>query len=208
MLEFVIPIFYSEKPSQVTMTIENTMFGAYTGKRKVDWALVMRDMIRRLLTGIGKSKPTPICPYLFHFYIAHDIIQPDNKKVYMVGKSFIVHDIEPEEDDQPGGSKDSDRENLSSREIWELQEQQKKKEASLPGHKVTLTSGRKDKAPQVEERPEEPKRRIPFSVIADSLNKIRERCACTRKVSRAPCVQVGAEDKDYLPEVLRELPQK
>ena len=41
MLEFVVPILYSEKPARVTVTIGNTIFGAYIGKREVDWALVI-----------------------------------------------------------------------------------------------------------------------------------------------------------------------
>ena len=36
MLEFVIPILYLKKPSWVTVTVGNTMFGAYTGERDVD----------------------------------------------------------------------------------------------------------------------------------------------------------------------------
>ena len=74
MLEFVIPIFYLEKPTQVTVTVGNTMFGAYMSERDVDWALVMRDTVRRLLTVIGKSKVTPICPYMLYLYIAHEVV--------------------------------------------------------------------------------------------------------------------------------------
>ena len=90
------------------------------GKRKVDWALVMRDTVRRLLTSIGKSKPSPIYLNLLHLYIVHDIVQPKDKKVYMVGESFMLYDIEPEEDDQPAGSESSERKSLSSGEIREL----------------------------------------------------------------------------------------
>ena len=36
MLEFVVPILYSKKPTRVTVTIGNTIFEAYTGERKVD----------------------------------------------------------------------------------------------------------------------------------------------------------------------------
>ena len=46
LLEFLVPIFYPEKPAQVTITIGNIIFEAYTGERDVDWALVMRDTIR------------------------------------------------------------------------------------------------------------------------------------------------------------------
>ena len=76
----------------------------------------MRDMVKRLLTGIGKSKPTPICPYLLHLYIAHNVVQPEDKKFYMVGESFMRHDIEPEEDEL-ASSKDSEPKSLSSMEI-------------------------------------------------------------------------------------------
>ena len=73
---------------------------------------------------------------------------------------------------------------------------------------MTPTSGRKDKALQVEERPEEPRKRNPFSEIADSLNKIREQCGRTRKVVRAACAMVRAEREDTLIETLEGLPQK
>ena len=116
MLEFFIPIFYLEKPTQVTVTIGNTVFGAYTSEQDVDWTLLMRNTIRRLLTRIGKSKPTLICTYLLHLYIAHEVVQLEEKKVYMVGESFMLYNIKLEED-EPAGSEDSEPKSLSSREI-------------------------------------------------------------------------------------------
>ena len=44
-LEFLIPILYSKKPTWVTITIENTIFGALSEQRLVDCALVMRDVV-------------------------------------------------------------------------------------------------------------------------------------------------------------------
>ena len=35
-LEFLIPILYPEKPTRVTVTVGNTIFGALLGERKVD----------------------------------------------------------------------------------------------------------------------------------------------------------------------------
>ena len=193
MLEFIVSIRYREKLARVMVTVENTIFMAYTREREVDWALVMRDMVKRLLTGIGKSKPTPIYAYLLHLYIAHDVVQLKDKKVYMVGESFMRHDIKPKED-EPAGSEDSEPKSLSLKEVRELQKQQSKKQASPPKHKVTSTSGRKDKEPQVEERPEAAKKKGPFSVIADALNEIREHFVHIQKINRAACVMVGAKD--------------
>ena len=59
LLEFLVPIFYLEKLARVTVMVGNTIFGAYKDERDVDWALVVKDTVRRLLTEICKSKPTP-----------------------------------------------------------------------------------------------------------------------------------------------------
>ena len=40
-LEFLIPILYPEKPTRVTIIVENTIFGALSKERLVDWGLVM-----------------------------------------------------------------------------------------------------------------------------------------------------------------------
>ena len=117
MLEFVVPILYPKKPARITLMVGNTIFGAYTGEREVDWALVIRDTVKNLLTGIGKSKPTPICPYLLHLYIAHDVVQAEDKKVYMVGESFMQHKVDPDEGEELTSLESSERESLSSREI-------------------------------------------------------------------------------------------
>ena len=40
-LEFLIPILYPEKPTRVTVTVGNTIFGALLGERKVDWGILL-----------------------------------------------------------------------------------------------------------------------------------------------------------------------
>ena len=70
------------------------------------------------------------------------------------------------------------------------------------------TFARKDKGPQEEERAEEPQRRNPFQVIADSLNEIRERYGRTQKVVWSACAVVEEEGDDTLVETVKELPQR
>ena len=67
-LEFVVPIVHPDKPTRVTRTLGNMIFGALTGDRPVDWARIFMDLVNRLVDGAGKSKPTPICPFLYHLY--------------------------------------------------------------------------------------------------------------------------------------------
>ena len=67
-LEFLVPLLYPEKPTRVTITVGNTIFGALSGEKLVDWGIVVKDLVQRLLSGMRKSKATPICPYVFHLY--------------------------------------------------------------------------------------------------------------------------------------------
>ena len=73
---------------------------------------------------------------------------------------------------------------------------------------MTLTGGRKDKAPQVEEREKVLKQRSPFSMVAEALNEIWDHFAHTMKIVRAACAMVGVEDEDCLLKTMKELPQK
>ena len=208
LLEFLVPIFYLEEPARVTATRANTILEAYTSEQDVDWALVMRDTVRRLLTRIGKSKPTPICLYSLHLYVAHNAIQTEDKKIYLVAESFIKHNVEPDEEEQPKGPEDSEYETLSSKEIRELQEQQKKKQPSPPMHKLTPIGKKKEKTTQEEERPKESKKRGPFKTIMDALQEIREHFGHTWSIVRAACAMVGVDDQDHFLEALEELPYK
>ena len=108
----------SREASEVT--VGNTIFGAYTEERGVDWALVIQDVVWRLLTGVGKSKSTPIYPFLLHLYIAHDVVQAEDKRVYMVDESFMRHKVDLDEEEESSGSESSKRESLTSKEIREL----------------------------------------------------------------------------------------
>ena len=67
-LEFIVPVLYLEKPTEVTMTISNTIFGVLSGARKVSWRIVMHDKVGKLVSGLEKGKPSSISPYLFHLY--------------------------------------------------------------------------------------------------------------------------------------------
>ena len=70
MLKFLVPHLYPEKPTRVTITMENTIFGALSRERPVDCKHVMKDVVQRLFAGMGKSKANtnlPIClSYVSH----------------------------------------------------------------------------------------------------------------------------------------------
>ena len=97
-LEFLVLLLYPKKPIRIIVTIGNTIFGALTGEREVDWALVIRDIVKRLYTAVGKSKASPLRPYLFHLYITHDATLLEDKKAYLIEESMLKHNVEPDEE--------------------------------------------------------------------------------------------------------------
>ena len=82
LLEFLVLIVHPDKPTQVTITIGNTILCALDGGREVDWGVVFRDMAQRLAKGVGKPKPTPICPFLFHLYEGQGLLTADEELDY------------------------------------------------------------------------------------------------------------------------------
>ena len=56
-LEFLVPILYPEKTATVTVTVENTVFGAYTGEREVDWMLVI--IVKQDHSQTNRFQPCP-----------------------------------------------------------------------------------------------------------------------------------------------------
>ena len=200
-LEFLIPLLYPEKPTRVTITVGNTIFGALSGERPVDWGIVVKDLIQRLLSGMGKSKATPICPYIFHLYHSHELLLPVEKKEYRIQEALVKHNVEFEEEENPDSpanpeeeesSDDSECESLTPSEVREIQKQEaawlKKspinKRKQPPATKESVSYKRKSPAPL-----EGPDRS--YQVIAHALKEIREREREQQGLIWALCGRLG-----------------
>ena len=112
-LEFLVPLLYPEKPTRVTITVGNTIFGALSGERPVDWGIVVKDLVQRLLSGMEKSKATPICPYIFHLYHSHELLLPTEKKEYRIKEALLKHNVDFEEQGDPDSPANPDDEDSS-----------------------------------------------------------------------------------------------
>ena len=101
MLEFLVPIVHLDKPTRVTITIGNTIFGALDKGREVDWGVVFQNLVHRLAKGIGKPKPTTICPFLFHLHEGQGLLIADEELDYRTAKEMAGYRITPDPDSQP-----------------------------------------------------------------------------------------------------------
>ena len=102
MLEFLIPILYLEKPTQVMVTIGNTIFGALLGERKADCGVVLQAVVAKLVEGARKLKATPIGPYLFHLYRGQELLSGEEMVAYEIGLDLLKYICTPEPDPDQG----------------------------------------------------------------------------------------------------------
>ena len=98
LLEFLVPIVHPDKPTRVTRTIGNTIFGALSGDRPVDWGKVFSELVQQLVGGAGKAKPTPICPFLYHLYECKSLLTEEKETDYTTAKELNRYRITPERD--------------------------------------------------------------------------------------------------------------
>ena len=165
---------------RVTITVDNTIFGALSEERPIDWDQVVKDVVQRFFSGMGKSKVTPICPYVFHLYHAHEVLLPAKKKEYWIKEAFLKHNVESEgekdleDPEEPKDSDESDSKSLSSREIREIQKQGFAWMKKSPRNKRVSPAMKepivKCKIPNPLEGPDRS-----YQVIAHNLKEIRER---------------------------------
>ena len=97
-LEFLVPIVHSDKPTRVTRMLGNTIFGAVSGERSVDWAIIFMELVNWLVGRAGKTKPTPICPFLYHLYESKGLLTEDAETDYKSAQELNRYWISLERD--------------------------------------------------------------------------------------------------------------
>ena len=139
----------------------------------------MKDVVQRLFAGMGKSKATPIFPYVFHMYYTHEVLLPAKKKEYQIVEALLKHNVEQEEEDPEDlvdleDSEESDHESLNSKEIREIQKQEFAHMKKSPRNKRVSPTAKdpvgKRKTLTSLEGPDRN-----YQVIAHNLKEIRKR---------------------------------
>ena len=134
---------------------------------------------------MGKSKATPICPYVFHLYHSQELLLPTEKKEYRTKEALLKYNVESEGEKDPDSatnpdeeesSDDSECESLTPSKIQEIQKQDAAKLKKSPMNKR--------KQPPAPKEPVANKRKSPppleesdrsYQVIAHAMKEIRER---------------------------------
>jgi hypothetical protein len=53
-----MPILNPEKPKRISLTMANTLFGAMSGVRPVNWGLLIHEVVGQAIPHIGRKPPT------------------------------------------------------------------------------------------------------------------------------------------------------
>jgi hypothetical protein len=107
-LAFLVPILYPEKPNRITVTLGNTIFGVLNGGRKVNWARIITNLVIQLVARIGKSRATPICPFLYHLYERKELLKPEEEKQWKVQEAMMKYGESGSSDEDGSGSGSDD----------------------------------------------------------------------------------------------------
>ena len=217
-LEFLIPLLYPKKPTRVTITVGNTIFGALSGERPIDWGIVVKDLVQRLLFKIGKSKAKSICPYVFHLYHSQELLLSNEKKEYRIKEALQKYNVESAGEDDPESlanpdeeesSDDSECESLTPSEIQEIQKQEAARLKKSPMNKR--------KQPPTPKDPVSNKRKSPtpvdaaersYQTIAVTCREIRAREREREALIQEVCKRLGNVQPDGLLEAIDDLPSQ
>jgi hypothetical protein len=121
MLAFLAPIIYPEKPNRITVTLGNTIFGALIGGRKVNWAKIITNLVIQLASKVGKSRTSPICPFLYHLYERKELLKPEEEKTWKVQEGMMKYGESGSSDEGRSGSGSEDESEDEEEEEEETQ---------------------------------------------------------------------------------------
>ena len=132
-LEFLVPILYPEKPTCVTITVGNTIFGALLGERLVDSGLLPSDVVQRMVALVKKGKPTIVCLYMFHLYKEHQVLLSPELVAYTLRMEMVKYNctLDPEPIPTASKSKTEPRQTTPTSEGWKKRKTSTNKRAGI-----------------------------------------------------------------------------
>ena len=95
MLEFLMPILNPDKPKRISHTMANTLFGAMSGSRPVNWGLLIHEVMAKVLPNIGK-KPSFLSPFIFHLYQQYDLLLLDEEDELTIAADEKTYKLQSE----------------------------------------------------------------------------------------------------------------
>jgi hypothetical protein len=87
-----MPILNLEKPKRISLTMANTLFGAMSGVRPVNWGLLIHEVVARAIPNIGR-KPSYLFPFLLHLYRRYECITADEEDLLAIAADEVTYKV-------------------------------------------------------------------------------------------------------------------
>jgi hypothetical protein len=141
LLAFLVPIMYPEKPNRITVTWGNTIFGALNGGKKVNWVRVITTLVIQLAARVGKSRASPICPFLYHLYERKELLKPEEEKSWKIQEGMLKYG--------ESGSSDEGRSGSGSEDEEDDEEEEEEEETQVLLNRPPKRQRQEDKSEQI-----------------------------------------------------------
>ena len=89
MIEFVLPILSPEKPKRLSIMMANTLFGAMSGARPVNWGRLIQEYVEKSIPHIGR-KSSYLSPYILHLYQHQGCINEEEENLLTIAEDEVV----------------------------------------------------------------------------------------------------------------------
>ena len=90
MLEFLLLILNPDKPKRISLTMANTLFGAMSWVRSVNWGLLIHKRVKKLLPHIER-KTSFISPFMFHLYHHYDCFIAEEEELLTIAADKLTY---------------------------------------------------------------------------------------------------------------------
>ena len=96
LLEFIVPIIHPDKPTRITIMIENTIFGALDGGHPIELGKSLPGSSLETSSWDWKAKTDPNSPFLFYLYHSKDILTEQKEIDYNAAQELTDNKITTE----------------------------------------------------------------------------------------------------------------
>ena len=82
LFSFLVPILCPEKVYTVTLTLASTIFLSLERKKPVDWAVIIHELVQRLVGAARRGQPSYVSPFLFHLYRHRKVLTSEEETLW------------------------------------------------------------------------------------------------------------------------------
>jgi hypothetical protein len=74
----------------------------------VNWARIISNLVVQLVVRVGKSRASPICPFIYHLYERKELLRVEEEKSWKIQEAMMKYGKSGSSDEEGSGSGSDD----------------------------------------------------------------------------------------------------